>query len=224
MNILITGISRGLGKEIANQYAAEGHAVFGISRSSPKGLDSQVNWQSGDVTCATCSLVVDDLLSQVSHLDILINNAGCGSSGSQLESVDPAELTIQLALHCVGPLKITKAAIAKLRKADSPKIINITSRLGSISRHQRGDFAGRKFSYCYRVAKCAQNMLTVCMQGDKSLEGVIIAALNPGLLRTESGSRDARHTAREGAIAFIHKVAEIKENGSYHAFDEDATL
>lgn len=121
----------------------------------PRGLDNKVNWRSGDVTCATCSSVVDDLLSQVSYLDILINNAGCGSSGSQLESVDPVEFTTQLALHCTGPLMITKAAIAKLRKADCPKIVNVTSRLGSITRHQRGDFVGRNFSYCYRVAKCA---------------------------------------------------------------------
>lgn len=67
-------------------------------------------------------------------------------------------------------------------------------------------------------------MLTVCMQGDKSLEGVIIVSLNPGLLRTESGSSDAKHTAKDGAIAFIRKVSEIKENGSYHAFDGDTTL
>lgn len=67
-------------------------------------------------------------------------------------------------------------------------------------------------------------MLTVCMQNDTSLSGIIIAAINPGLLRTDSGANDAKHSAREGAIAFVRKVKEINSNGAYHAFGEDATL
>ena len=53
---------------------------------------------------------------------------------------------------------------------------------------------------------------------------IIVAAMNPGLLRTDSGSKDAMHTASEGAAAFIQKVETIDKSGTYHAFDEDATL
>jgi NAD(P)-dependent dehydrogenase (short-subunit alcohol dehydrogenase family) len=224
MNILITGISKGLGLELANWYAAEGHDVYGISRSKPEKLACNVRWQSGDVTNPSCQSVIQGLISGVPYLDLLINNAGCGSSGSQLAAVEPAELTAQLALHCNAPLMITQAVIAKLHRANLPKIVNVTSRLGSIARHQRGDFANRSFSYCYRIAKAAQNMLTICMQGDESLNGIVIAAINPGLLRTDSGSRDAKHSARDGATAFMRKVEDVNESGSYHAFDEDATI
>ncbi len=57
------------------------------------------------------------------------------------------------------------------------------------------------------------------MQGDESLEGIIIAAINPGLLRTDSGSRDAKHSAKDGATAFMRKVEDVKKSGSYHSFD-----
>jgi hypothetical protein len=62
------------------------------------------------------------------------------------------------------------------------------------------------------------------MQQDKSIQRIIVAAMNPGLLHTDSGSKDAMHTASEGATAFIRKVETIDKSGTYHAFDEDATL
>jgi len=224
MNILITGISKGLGLELASIYASEGHAVYGVSRTMPNRMVDEVKWHSVDITKHSCRSAIHQFVLDLPHLDLLINNAGCGSSGYQLASVDPIELETQLALHCNGPLMITQAVIAKLRRAKHPKIINVTSRFGSIVRHQQGEFANRDFGYCYSIGKAAQNMLTICMQNDTSLSGIIIAAMNPGLLRTDSGANDAKHSAREGAIAFVRKVEQINENGAYHAFGEAATL
>ena len=83
---------------------------------------------------------------------------------------------------------------------------------------------GRDFSYPYRIAKAAQNMLTVCMQNDNTLSDIVVASINPGLLKTDSGARDAIHSAAEGARRFVATVVEIKENGVYHAFSEDSTI
>ena len=224
MNIFITGISKGLGLELANQYAESGHTVIGISRSAPRGIDPQITCLIGDVTAPTCETTIRNGIARLQCLDLVINNAGCGSHGSQLDMIDPVELSSQLALHCVGALVVAQATLDKLRNSNRPKIVNVTSRLGSIRKHLRGDFHNRDFSYCYRIAKCAQNMLTVCMQQDQSIQRIIVAAMNPGLLRTDSGSKDAMHTASEGATAFIRKIETIDKSGTYHAFDEDATL
>jgi short-subunit dehydrogenase len=48
MNIFITGISKGLGLELANQYAESGHTVIGISRSAPRGIDPQITYHAFD--------------------------------------------------------------------------------------------------------------------------------------------------------------------------------
>ena len=94
----------------------------------------------------------------------------------------------------------------------------LSARVGSISDNRLGGW------YAYRAAKAAQNMLTLCMQDDPSLEGFVIASLQPGLLRTDSGSADSWMDADQGAGAFIRKVKEIDGNGAYqiHARGFDA--
>ncbi len=224
MVILITGVSKGLGRALANLYVEQGHRVFGLCRSQPTGLDSRVQWLTGDVTQDDVKYVVNQLLQSEAKIDLLINNAGTGSSGFCFDQVATDELVGQLQLHCVGALRVTQACLGLLRQSPSPKIINVTSRLGSVTRHLRGEFTAQSFSYPYSIAKAAQNMLTVCMQGDEALQGILIAAVNPGLLRTNSGSADADTDAQEGARSFAEAVAEIRENGAYHALGADATL
>ncbi len=224
MNIFITGISKGLGLALAKEYASRGDTVFGISRAVPEGLPEGIHHQCADVTLDEAKSIVAQMVDQISCVDLLINNAGCGSSGFTADSVDTSELSNQIQLHCIGALRVTQALLPKLRKAAQPRIINVTSRLGSISQHLAGDFAGRDFSYSYRIAKCAQNMLTVCLEADHSLEHIIVAAVNPGLLRTDSGSSDAEHTAVDAASRMVPLIQSIGKFGVYHTFNEPTQL
>ncbi len=150
---------------------------------------------------------------------LIINNAGVGSSGSRLSAVSPEEVLKQVNLHCIGALRVIKAVTPLLNAAT---IVNITSRLGSIVQNQRGDFVGENFSYAYRIAKCAQNMLSLCLATALELKKTRIISVNPGLLTTESGSADAHTTAEEGAVAVIKTIQEAKKNGVYHAFGDEA--
>lgn len=224
MNILITGVSKGLGLQLALAYAERGHFVFGVSRTPPQKTHPRVNWRSMDICSIRCGSMISDFLAEYDSLDLLINNAGSASFGSNLASVDPDVVRDQINLHCVGALAVSKAALPFLIKSPNPKIINVTSRLGSVFMHQRGDFKKMNFSYAYRIAKSAQNMLTLCMQGDQSLSRIIIAAVNPGLLRTDSGTTDAKNSAAEGAQHFMDTIDNIVENGIYHAFGEDTAF
>jgi NAD(P)-dependent dehydrogenase (short-subunit alcohol dehydrogenase family) len=119
---------------------------------------------------------------------------------------------------------VIQAVLPKLHESKNPKIINITSRLGSIRQNLSGEFAGRGFSYPYRIAKCAQNMLTVCMGGDRSLDEMVIAAINPGLVKTGSASSDAKYTAKDAASRIVSLIDTIEDFGIYHAFGEEAYL
>ncbi len=224
MNIVITGISKGLGFALANEYGKNGNNVYGFSRNKSKEIFKNVHWKQCDLTSEGAQEMITKSMSEIDCVDILINNAGSGSQGSQLQEIEINTLRGALDVHRVAPLMMTQVLVDKLKAADNPKVINVTSRLGSIYRHLEGDFKGRTFSYPYRIAKCAQNMLTICMQNDPTLSGVIVAAVNPGLLTTDSGADDAEYNAKEGAAAFIKVVGLINENGSYHAFGETTTL
>ena len=224
MNVLITGISKGLGLALAKEYFQQDANVFGISRSLPADIPEGIRHQCADLTLNKSKNIIEDFLSDVSSIDVLINNAGSGSSGSTADEVKISELSHQVELHCVGALRVIQAILPKLHESANPKIINITSRLGSIYQHLAGDFAGRKFSYPYRIAKCAQNMLTVCLADDQSLNDIITAAINPGLLKTDSGSSDAEHTAEEAARNIIALIQTIEDFGIYHAFNDKTYL
>ncbi len=131
-------------------------------------------------------------IKSVESIDVLINNAGHGSSGSRLSKVDPEEVLNQVNLHCVGALRIVKAVQDKLLSSKNPKVVNITSRLGSVQQHLQDDFRGmEEFSYGYRIGKSAQNMLSVCLQSDPDLKDVLVLSVIPGRLLTDSGALDA---------------------------------
>ena len=224
MNVLITGISKGLGLALAREYVQQGNNVFGISRSVPVDFPEGLRHQTADVTRDESANIIHDMLKDVPCIDVLINNAGCGSRGFRADEVEISELSYQIQLHCVGALRVIQAALPKLHASASPKVINVTSRIGSIRQHLAGEFAGRQFSYAYRIAKCAQNMLTVCLEGDQSLHKIVVAAINPGLLKTESGSADAEHTAEEAAHNIVKLIQTIEDFGTYHAFNERTYL
>lgn len=222
MNIFISGISRGLGESLAQRYAARGDQVFGISRSLPAERIPGVSYGRIDLLAPGAPQDIAQLVSGLAHIDIVINNAGTGSTGYHLAEVDSAEVMAQLRLHCVAPLQVSQALLDKLKVARTPKIINITSRLGSVLQHQRGDFDGHAFTYPYRIAKAAQNMLSLCMSSDSSMQGIVVASVNPGLLRTDSGSDDACFSAEEGAARMVTLIDGIRTSGLYHAFGEEA--
>lgn len=218
---IVTGTSKGLGLELAGSLLARGYRVVGLSRSNC-GIE-HVNYHhfTADITDAEYPSALREFIERIGirHLDIVINNAGIRSYGSDIESVEAKEVMRQFELHCVGALSTVQALLPLL---DQSKIVNITSRLGSVKFNQRGDFAGREFSYGYRIAKAAQNMLSLCLAADNKLSGNTVISIIPGLLRTDSGADDASRSAAEGGEAVVQKILSIESNGVYHAFEDEA--
>ena len=78
-NIIITGTSRGIGYELALQFANEGHNVLALSRKTPKALIEHKN-----ITCLSVDLSLDASIDEVENfiknnfkqVDVLIHNAG----------------------------------------------------------------------------------------------------------------------------------------------------
>ena len=219
--ILVTGTSKGLGYELAKQYLSSGNIVIGVSRSETDIQSGQFHHLPADVTSNNFAKNLEDFLASlnIDNIDVLINNAGTGSFGTNIYTVDPEEVLNQVNLHCVSALRVITGAKKYLLGA---KIIKITSRLASVTQTVRGDFKDRSFSYSYRIAKAAQNMLSLCLANDPELASSVVLSINPGLLKTDSGSSDAEHSAEQGAAAVIATINQAAESGIYHAFGQEA--
>ncbi|MEN8190930.1 MAG: SDR family NAD(P)-dependent oxidoreductase [Thermodesulfobacteriota bacterium] len=219
--ILISGTSRGLGHALALQYLKERCLVIGIARGETPIRDKNYVHLAADITDSGFQQQLESLLAKrlIRAINLVINNGGSAGQGDHLSQLEPDDVLAQVNLHCVGALRVIKAAKKYLRKA---KIVNVSSRLGSIVQTVRGDFATRDFSYGYRIGKCAQNMLSLCLQGDEELAGTVIISINPGLLLTDLGASDASHSAEDGARAFIEVVRNADHSGMYHAFGDEA--
>ena len=156
------------------------------------------------------SAITTALSRGTNSLDVLINNAGILGWTSRIDDVSPKELLALIDIHCVGALRCTKAAFPYLRAADNPIMVNITSRYGSVSRNASGDFRNNdgQVMYSYRIAKAAQNMLTLCLSQELDAYGIRVCAVHPGRLKTACGPLDADTEPSEAA----HKLFEWIEN------------
>jgi NAD(P)-dependent dehydrogenase (short-subunit alcohol dehydrogenase family) len=103
-----------------------------------------------------------------------------------------------LDVNVAGPLRLAQFLLPNLLAAAEPIIVNVTSRLGSLSAQANGDFSELSTSYAYKISKAAQNMLTVSLAQD--LQGRVRCwAVHPGKLATSMGQRDASKNPRTAA-------------------------
>jgi NAD(P)-dependent dehydrogenase (short-subunit alcohol dehydrogenase family) len=188
---LVTGSSRGFGNALSRELSRQGWLVTCVSRSRDPELDELMNVHQviGDVTediSSTLAPVVGD-----QALDLLVNNAGSGSKAWRLEDVRYDEMVRAFLVNVVGPARITTAVLPNLRRSDEALVINVTSRLGSLSQQASGIYRDKTTSYAYRVAKAAQNMLSISMANELQSDGIRVWAIHPGRLQTQFGGRDA---------------------------------
>ncbi|WP_433064227.1 SDR family NAD(P)-dependent oxidoreductase [Dactylosporangium sp. CS-033363] len=145
-----------------------------------------------------------DLLAAVGRrpVDALINNAGVGAPGRPLAEVDPGSVLHAVDVNVAGPLRLAQALLPNLLAAPAPLILNVSSRLGSLGAQAAGEFRGRTTSYAYRIAKAAQNMLTIALA--QELAGRVRCwAVHPGSLTTAMGAAGASTPPGEAAARLV---------------------
>ncbi len=228
-NVLITGAGRGLGFALVSEYAQRGHTVVALVRS-PESVTHISNTSGvipviGDVTKAESLDALTSTLNNLGTLDTLINNAGVPGSAYQLQNVTSAEVENLMRVHCLGPLKVTQIALPFLRRSSRPVIVNISSRLASLGNNATGAFAGRGFSYSYRIAKAAQNMLTQCLSQEFDSDNIKTWAIHPGRLQTPSGSSDAHISPEDAARKLVRLIEERNlPNGIFYSIEDGQLL
>lgn len=206
-SVLITGAGRGFGRDLTDVFIESNWTVLALVRTAESAetlkaeLGDACRILIGDISNITVITTIAQVLEERGGpLDVLVNNAGIPGRTPVLADIPLEEMEGLFRVHCVGALHCVQAVLPWLKAADAPLVINVTSRLGSLTNVTAGRFSHLRVSYAYRVAKAAQNMLTACMNQDPELEGIRTLAVHPGrLTTTRNASIDADVTSREAA-------------------------
>jgi NAD(P)-dependent dehydrogenase (short-subunit alcohol dehydrogenase family) len=141
-------------------------------------------------------------------IDILINNAGIKGGAQQgVTTMDYASWTETFAVNTMAPLRVAGAFLPNLRLSSRPRIITISSQMGSMHRNSSG-------SYAYRSSKAAVNKVMQILAHDLASDGIVVCPVHPGWVRTDMGGPQAELSVEESVSAMIRLIAELTASHS----------
>ena len=122
---MVTGGTRGLGRDIALLLADQGCRVMVCGRTEPEALPENVKFLAADIRDADAAQkLIDDTVSEFGGLNILVNNAG-GSPASDAATASPRFADAIMGLNLMAPYYLSRASHAHLKKSNNGSIINI---------------------------------------------------------------------------------------------------
>jgi NAD(P)-dependent dehydrogenase (short-subunit alcohol dehydrogenase family) len=164
MNIFITGISRGLGKELVLHFLTKGDKVYGISRSKPDYLESSMannfKYFAGSVNNdEDTGNAIEDAIKFMGKIDVLINNAAI-KIFKMPEEITDLEYSESIQTNLTSQILICRKIIPHFLKNKSGKIINISSNAGMTSYEEGTAYCSSKaglITYSQSLAKYLKN-------------------------------------------------------------------
>jgi NAD(P)-dependent dehydrogenase (short-subunit alcohol dehydrogenase family) len=206
---LITGASRGIGREVARTLAADGWRVLaGVrdAKSAPPGTQPEIL----DVADPeSIEALAQRLIARNERLDALVNNAAVYSA--------PARAIWNV--NVLGPLRLTHALQPLLNR--NACVVMVTSGLGQLSSQPRNlvkRLSNPKLSFSdlerlteeapggYGESKAALNALTRLFAQQLEPQGILVNAISPGWCRTDMGGSGAPRSVQQGAASVLWGV------------------
>jgi uncharacterized protein len=178
---LITGASSGIGAEFVHLLGAAGIACVVVARRADRLNELAQRYPGTEVlvadlgTDAGVAQVVERVSATTDPVDLVINNAGFGTSG-KFSTLDPDRLAGEIALNITALTRISHAALARMVPQGRGWLINVSSVAG---------FQASPYLSVYAATKAYVTNLTESLQAEVVGNGVRVTALCPGLTRTE---------------------------------------
>lgn len=187
MNIVITGAARGIGKAIAEVFAAEEHTLFLCARNKNTLEETAAGLQKQFPLCIIYTMVADlslqtnadafaDFCLQKAVPDILINNAGGFTPGNILEEAE-GSLEGMMNNNLYSAYYLTRKIAPEMVKKHSGHIFNICS-IASLKAYDNGG--------SYSISKFAMNGFSQNLRHELKPTGVKVTTVFPGAVFTDS--------------------------------------
>ncbi|GAA3251110.1 dehydrogenase [Streptomyces lavendulae subsp. lavendulae] len=231
---LVTGANKGIGYEIAAGLGALGWSVGVGARDDQRREAAVEKLRAAGVEAFGVPLDVTDDASataaarlieeQAGRLDVLVNNAAItGGAPQEPTRVDPATIRTVVETNVIGVIRVTNAMMPLLRRSASPRIVNMSSTVGSLTR-QSGTTAEQTagpIAVAYAPSKTFLNAVTLQYARELAGTNILINVGCPGYVATDlNGFRGVRTPEQGAAIAI--KLATLPDDGPTGQFFNDA--
>ncbi|WP_043660898.1 SDR family NAD(P)-dependent oxidoreductase [Nocardia thailandica] len=232
---LVTGANKGIGYEIAAGLGALGWRVGVGARDAHRrdvaveklraagadafGVPLDVTDDAG--VAAAARMIAD----HAGGLDVLVNNAAIngvtGDTPQTPTTVDPATVRTLVETNVIGVLRVTNAMLPLLRASAAPRIVNMSSSVGSLALQTTPGIDMGPVPAAYLASKTFLNALTIQYAKELRGTGILINAACPGLTATDfTGFRGDRTPRQAAAIAI--RLATLPDDGPTGRFLDDA--
>ncbi|MET7670535.1 SDR family oxidoreductase [Micromonospora luteifusca] len=231
---LVTGANKGIGYEIAAGLGALGWSVGVGARNDARREAAVEKLRAAGVDAFGVPLDVTDDTSvaaaarlvekRAGGLDVLVNNAGVtGGVPQEPTTVNLAAVRTAVETNVIGVIRVTNAMLPLLRRSASPRIVNMSSGVGSLTRQSGStdELATGPLSVAYAPSKTFLNAVTVQYAKELRDTNILINVACPGFVATDlNGFRGVRTPEQGAAIAV--RLATLPDDGPTGAFFEDA--
>lgn len=232
---LVTGANKGIGFEIAAGLGALGWSVGVGARDDSRRAEAVARLQAAGVDAFGVPLDVTDDASvtaaaqliegRAGRLDALINNAGVTGSAEQLPTkVDLDTVRRVVETNVIGVIRVTNTLLPLLRRSPSPRIVNMSSGVGSLTRQTDPAGDSGPISVAYSPSKSFLTAVTVQYAKELADTSILINAACPGFVATDlNGFRGTRTPAQGAAIAI--SLATLPDDGPTGGhFDDEGVI
>ncbi|SEL43300.1 SDR family oxidoreductase [Nonomuraea pusilla] len=229
---LVTGANKGIGYEIAAGLGALGWQVGVGARDGQRREAAVAKLRAGGADAFGVPLDVTDDASvaaaarlieeRAGRLDVLVNNAGItGGMPQTPTTVDPETVRAAVEVNVIGVIRVTNAMLPLLRRSASPRIVNMSSTVGSLTRQTTPGAETGPISAAYTPSKTFLNAVTVQYAKELRDTNILINAACPGFTATDlNGFRGVRTPEQGAAIAI--RLATLPDDGPTGGFFDDA--
>ncbi len=230
---VVTGATRGIGAASAEALGHNGFTVVVTGRSQPD-VDAAAHRLNNDGIQAR-GVVLDvtspenaaaaarQIGDEFGHIDVLVNNAGAlpEATSQGAEVADPAVVASTFATNVLGPFNVVEAFLPLLRKSGAGRIVNVSSRVGSLA--EQADPASAYYSLtvpAYQASKAALNSFTISLSKALVDTPIVVTSVCPGFVQTDLTpiNRDQAPTTPEQAAQVVLTAATLPAGAASGTF------
>ncbi|MET7977295.1 SDR family oxidoreductase [Streptomyces mirabilis] len=232
---LVTGANKGIGYEIATGLGALGYRVGVGARDEARRESAVEKLRAAGVDAFAVPLDVTGDQSvtdaaelverQAGRLDVLVNNAGISGETGPGWVQDPTTLDLDVVrtvveTNVIGVIRVTNAMLPLLRRSTSPRIVNVSSAVASLTRQADPDIEIGPVMAAYASSKSFLNAVSVQYARQFAGTNILINVACPGLVATDFTSFHGPRTPEQGAATAI-RLATLPDGGPTGSFFED---